>query len=286
MRSLSFPLLPKAMFAFLLLDWHRCLGNSANMRSRLRLQTPRRWGREKNPLPCLHALTSAVHLRREYGRLSPRDVRSGAWKGNRRCGHTLAWLLSCPLKPRTGQQPLGACFHICNIERGIFSLIGFLWRWNVLQPLGVCWAGWLLRAWGTEHAFSPPCRTWTQRGWRTNAKIEGLLTKFSLPRMFVNKLLLASPHTCIDGWIFMAAFTLPWQSGMIATVIAIICKVGILDNLALYRRLPTPEPDQRMATWHSELYMCFCQTPHPFFPPHLCSDSSSIESPSAPLLCV
>lgn len=239
----------------------------------------------KKTSSLLNALTSAVHFRREYGRLSPRDVRSGALKGNRRCGHTLAWLLSCPLKPRTGQQPLGACFHICNVGRIIFSLLGFLWGYNVLQPLGICWAGWLLRAWGTKHAFSPPCRTWAQRGWRTNAKIEGLLTKFSLPRMFVNKLLLASPHV---HWRMdtMAAFTLPWQSGMIATVMAIICKVRILDNLALYRRLPTPEPDQRMATWHSELYMCFCQTPHPFFPSHLCSDSSSIELPSAPFPCV
>lgn len=39
-----------------------------------------------------------------------------------------------------------------------------------------------------------------------------------------------------------------------------VCKASAADLLALYIRLLTPEPDYRMAVWHSELYLyMFCQ---------------------------
>lgn len=103
--ELSF--LPKAVFAFLLLGWQGCLEKSANMRSRLSFRLPGDKA-EKNPLPCLHALTSAL-VPGESGRLSPGDdLDKAGWQSGERGWALWSYTGLTPflstVKPQASQQ--------------------------------------------------------------------------------------------------------------------------------------------------------------------------------------
>ena len=58
-----------------------------------------------------------------------------------------------------------------------------------------------------------------------------------------------------------------------------VCKASAADLLALYIRLLTPEPDYRIAVWHSELYLytdrgCICRWRSPLNTPVTQRESS------------
>lgn len=145
MRSWSLPLLPKAACAFFLPGWQGCLENRAKMRSRLRLQTPRRWG-EGTTSP-LGTHTPICHPSQERAwspesRWRPWEGRPAEWRGDGHCGLVLDRHLPCPLKPQAGPNPLWSWFLTCNLGWSFFFLLlRLLWGWNVLRLLGVCGQG-------------------------------------------------------------------------------------------------------------------------------------------------
>lgn len=194
MRSLSFPLLPKAMFAFLLLGWQGRLENSANMRSR-RLQTPRRRGRGKTSSVWTHTHICLPSQERPW---SP-ESRWWPWwviawhsgEGTGMWTYTgLTSFLATETSSRSETSLIMASYPYLGVDNFVTTRIVVRVKCAVTPW---CVGGRVI-AEGVRH--------------RT------CFNKSSLPLMFVNKLLLA--HTHIHLRLSMAAYTLQWQSWIIA----------------------------------------------------------------------